>query len=93
VSTPPTAKDVAEFMAREFNREGRLTQWRAVQDIAKLFGEDFVYTNRNGNPAIVKPVLDEFRRLTENNAIWERSGYYWRRREDRDDPGRRSTKY
>ena len=93
MGAPPSAKDVAEFMAQEFEKDGWLNQSDAVWDIEKKFGNEFLYTNENGNPAISRAVLKEFRKLTDKTAVWERGGRYWRRRDDSDDPNRRSTDY
>lgn len=47
-----------------------------------------MYFNDNGNVAIGKDVLKEFRQLTEGVAVWIRGGRYWRKRERGDEPGR-----
>ncbi|QBQ16272.1 DUF6953 family protein [Acinetobacter haemolyticus] len=74
-----TEIDVANWMKEQLDKLGRLYQEQAVYSIAKLFGKTFVYQNENGNLAISKSVLKEFRKLTEGNAIWERSDKSWRK--------------
>lgn len=84
----PTAKDVARFMLSELKREKYLYQEQVVFDIQEQFGDEFVYDNENGNPAISKEVLKEFRALTEDRVIWERGERMWRFRESYDETGR-----
>lgn len=83
----PTARDVAEAMWEEV-QEDWLYQEHAVQWIEEDFGPEFVYENENGNPAISRAVLREFRKLSETEVVWERGERAWRRRRDSDHPGR-----
>jgi hypothetical protein len=69
-----------------------LWQQDAVVQIGKEFGEDgkeFLYENANGNLAIKKNVLTEFRKLTHDTVVWERRSRYWRMRKPSDPAGRR----
>jgi hypothetical protein len=83
-----TAAEVAEWMVSEIDQNTLLYQQVAVDEIAGRFGEEFTYTNANGNLAIGKGVLAEFKQATGDTVIWNRSGRYWRKREDNDEPGR-----
>lgn len=83
-----TATDAAQWMARQIASRGYLSQSDAVYYIEKLFGEQFVYLNENGNPAISRSVLKEFRRLTEDDVVWSRSDFSWTKRRRGDAPGR-----
>ena len=85
-----TPQEVAEWMAQAVTEQGRLYQERAVRHIAEHFGEEFTYENESGNPAIAKPVLRAFRRLTEDTVVWERGDRSWHVRTDRDGAGRSS---
>jgi hypothetical protein len=87
--TKPSASDVARWMRDEIHRERELYQEEAAYHIQETFGEDFVYINENGNLAIDKAVLREFRKLTERSVVWVRSERYWRFRESYDDPNKR----
>jgi hypothetical protein len=59
----PTARDVAEWMLQEvIFRE--LDQDYAAHNIQRIFGGEFVYENANGNWAINRNVLKEFRKIT-----------------------------
>lgn len=88
-----TSKDVAQWMLEELKREKYLYQNSMVSDIESKFGEEFTYVNENGNPAIDRRVLREFRKLTEDIVVWERGERLWRFREDYDEPGKRQTDY
>ena len=85
----PTPTDVAEWMLAELRRDKVLLQSDAAYTISEKFGEEFVYTNQNGNLAIAKPVLKAFEGCTQEIAVWERGSRSWRMREPYDEPGRR----
>lgn len=73
-----TAKDVAEWMLDQFNNTHWLYQANIVLKIKNQFGKEFVYHNAQGNWAIGKDVLTQFRKLTEGKAVWERGQRAWR---------------
>lgn len=83
-----TPADVAAWMAEEVRTKGELYQEDAVGVIESRFGSEYVYDNENGNLAISKAVLAEFRRITKGDVVWVRSERYWRKRETGDEPGR-----
>jgi hypothetical protein len=83
-----TPDDVAKWMLSELQREKCLYQQTAVCDIESKFGENFIYYNDSGNPAIGKSVLSAFKKLTGDSVIWEKGERMWRFREKRDEPGR-----
>lgn len=78
VGSMPTASDVAEWMFEQFNNTRWMYQESIVYKIKSQFGKDFVYQNSNGNYAIDREVLKQFRKLTEGKAIWERGQRAWR---------------
>jgi len=84
-----TAEDVANWMLSELEKDQILYQETAVSDIQERFGNSFVYDNPNGNLAISKEVLAEFRELTNDQVVWVRGERCWRFREKHDDPGRK----
>ena len=86
-----SAKTVAEWMVSQIAEKGELYQEDAAYHIQQHFGNDFVYINDNGNLAIAKPVLAEFRKLTPADVVWVRSERYWRRRESFDESGKRAA--
>lgn len=85
------AKDVAEYMLKQLKEVNYLYQEVIVYKIRDDFGDEFVYINQNGNLAIDRKVLKEFRKLTENEVIWERGERLWRKRESYDPPNRRQV--
>jgi hypothetical protein len=65
-------------MISEIVDKGHVYQEYLVHDIQEKFGDDFVYINENGNLAISKKVLNEFKKLKEQNNIeWDRSKRSW----------------
>lgn len=84
-----TAIDVAEYMVKRLDEVSWLYQEQIVYEIQGKFGEPFVYFNANGNLAIGKDVLKEFKRLTGDDIVWERGPRLWRRRLPYDTEGRR----
>jgi len=81
-------KKVAKWMYEKLKRDGILYQEEAVYEIKENFGEKYTYLNENGNPAIDRKVLKEFRKLTDKTVVWVRSGKYWRFREEGDEDSR-----
>jgi hypothetical protein len=86
----PSNADVAKWMLDEVKRDGELPQEYAASEIQDRFGDDFVYENENGNLAISKGVLKEFRKFSERDVVWERGSRSWRPREAGDEPGRQA---
>ncbi len=86
-----TALDVALWMKEEIENEEILYQETAVYDIIDNFGEKFIYYNVNGNPAISKEVLKEFRKVTEKTVVWVRGERMWRKRNEEDDSKSRQS--
>ncbi len=83
-----TAKDVANFMKTQLDLKKYLYQEDIVYEIEKNFGSNFVHENENGNLAIDRKVLKEFRNITLN-TVWDRGERCWRLREQYDQPGSR----
>jgi len=89
----PTSEDVAKWMQEKVTKEQELFQIEAVSEIQEQFGDEFIYLNDNGNPAISRAVLKEFGKLTKETVVWERGGRYWRLRDKHDTPGKRQSDY
>jgi|688.fasta_scaffold272077_3 hypothetical protein len=83
-----TPGQVAQWMISELQQVKYLYQEDVVYKIKPKFGEEFTYYNDNGNLAIGKQVLTEFKKLTGDSVIWERGQRMWRFREKHDEPGR-----
>lgn len=75
-----SVKDVADWMVAESQKSHWLYQETMVYKIRQMFGQEYVYLNQNGNLAISKAVLKEFRKLTEDTLVWERGERAWRPR-------------
>ena len=80
-----TAAEVARWMQRKTREDQVLNHRDAVKGIRQHFGDEFIYINRNGNPAIREDVLEEFRRMTQQSVVWELGMLRWRKRRP-DDP-------
>lgn len=74
--------DVANWMLSYFDNKRTLYQDDAAYKIKKEFGPEFVYNNANGNLAISREVLKEFRKLSEGIVVWEKSERAWRKLRD-----------
>jgi len=85
--TERTASDVAEWMAEQVTARGYLEQYVAIDEVAALFGGQFVY-EKEGTRAISKSVLSRFTKLTKETVVWEKYAKRWRPREPGDAPGR-----
>jgi hypothetical protein len=78
----------ANWMLLEIHRSGCLYQDDVVDFLVKSGQEDLLRENSEGNLVVSKPLLDEFRRLTEKTVVWVKSDFYWRTRVPEDEPGR-----
>ena len=72
-------QDVADWMMQQIEAAPYVYQETIVYKIKRQFGEEFVYTNENGNLAISREVLKTFRKLSEGRVVWERSDRSWRK--------------
>lgn len=77
-------QEIAKWLHDRILEEGYLSQSTAVQEIAEKFGDEYTYTNENGNPAIDAKVLAEFRKLKGDKIVWEREDFSWRTITDMD---------
>ena len=84
----PSTKDVAEWMLKEIKTKYYLEQGAAVLTIQDKFGDDFVYTNDNGNLAIARKILTAFNKLSGDDVVWLRGEKSWATRKDFHEPGR-----
>lgn len=82
-------------MLAQIEANEELYQYRAVAQIKKRFGEEFIYPGDFGEPSIDKRVLYQFRKLTGDTVVWvtHHGGAFskechWRKRGLHDSPGR-----
>ena len=73
-----TPKDIAEWMLEELKQETILCQEVVAHEISLLFGEEFTYTNANGDLSVDERVLGEFRNLTANMVVSVGGERVWR---------------
>ncbi len=73
-----TPKTVAEWMLEELKNETILVQEVVAHEISLLYGEEFTYTDANGELAVDERVLSEFRSLAENMIISVGGERVWR---------------
>lgn len=82
-----TSESVARWLLAKIASQRVVYQETVVYEINQTFGGDFVYVNDNGNLAIAKGVLKEFRKISPD-VVWERGERCWRMRQPNDDAGR-----
>ncbi|WP_407107280.1 DUF6953 family protein [Rhodococcus aetherivorans] len=73
-----TKEDIACWMIKQFDDQRTISQYAMVTRIKKTFGPEWVYKNENGNPAIHKGVLAEFRKLHNGSIVWDKSYRQWK---------------
>jgi hypothetical protein len=73
-----TPKAIAEWMLGELKQETILCQEVVAHEISLLYGEEFTYTNANGELAIDERVLREFRSLAGNTVVAVGGERVWR---------------
>jgi len=83
-----TSGDVAAWMLSAIQEQGELTQNNAFYEINKQFGTGFTTITNSGSPSIKGGVLTAFKKITDDNVVWERAAKKWRKREFYDGPGR-----
>ena len=84
-----TEQDAAVLMLRTMVKlGGYLDQQEAVYTLQGEFGDRFLYYNANGNLAINADVLKAFRKITNDDVVWDKSSRAWRKRETGDSPSR-----
>jgi len=83
-----TEREIAAWMLAEVLEGDWVYQEVIVPKTHGKFGEEFVYVNENGNYAISKDVLTEFRKVSGSQIVWERGERAWRLRAAGDAPGR-----
>ncbi len=83
-----TPAQAAQWMVQQLSAKRYLDQETVAWELHKI-DQSLTYNNANGNLAIAKQILDEFRKLTKDlDVVWSRSSRHWRYREKWDKPGR-----
>lgn len=84
------AQEAAKWMLSELEREDCLYQDDVVDFLVKSKADHLLRENSDGNLALERPLLNEFRKLTEKSVVWVVPERYWRYRVPEDEPGRNS---
>ena len=71
------AKTVAKWLYDKIMAGNYTYQETVVYEIKKIYGDQYTYTNINGNLAIGKDVLKEFGKLKGDDIVWDRSERAW----------------
>ena len=82
-----TPQEAAEWMLEQFEGGRCLYQEVAASNLLHLNDEQLAYYDGNGNVCVGKKVLAAFNKLTPD-AVYERTGKFWRDRLPSDQPGR-----
>lgn len=82
-----TEEEAAQWMLSEFKEFGFIYQEGAASHLFQFNDEKLAYFDKNSNLCIGKGILTAFNRLTPE-AVYERSGKFWRNRLETDQPGR-----
>ena len=77
-------KEIARWLYDKIISEGDVYQYEAVDEIAQKYGEEFTYTNEQGNPAIDRKVLYEFGKLKGDDIVWDRAELFWHKETETD---------
>ena len=82
-----TEDEAAEWMKQQVEERGWLYQEYAARHLAGFDDERLSYFDQEGNRCLGKKVLAAFRKKTPD-VVYERADKRWRKRKDRDTPGR-----
>lgn len=77
-------KKIALWLYDKIKADNYVYQSTVVHEISEVFGEQFTYTNVNGNAAIDEGVLKEFRKLKGDEIVWDRQAFCWHLKTDED---------
>lgn len=75
-------------MLKLLEKDTCLYQDDVVDYLVKNNANDMLKENSDGNVVLNNNVLNAFKKATEDNVVWVRSGFYWRYRVAEDEPGR-----
>lgn len=87
----PEEQLIAQWMAEECQNRPYVYQQQVVAEIQRRFGNQHIHSNKSGNPAINKGILDAFNDLTKEDVVWSTRLKYWRKRAPADPPGARKV--
>lgn len=79
---------VVSWMLNVLEKDSCLYQDDVVDYLVKNNAHDMLKENSDGNLVLNNNVLNAFKKSTEDDVVWVRSGFYWRFRVAEDEPGR-----
>ena len=82
------AKQTASWMLSQIEKDGSIYQDDVVDYLVKVDAENLLRENAEGNLALGREVLAEFKKITEHSVVWVKPDRYWRYRVAEDEPGR-----
>lgn len=88
MATSEASKQAAQWMAERLRADRVLYQADAAAELLGRFGGEVCGYNNQGNLCIAKAVLNEFGKLTKDEAVWSRSDKFWRLKSPMDGLGR-----
>lgn len=77
-----------EWMLTALAKDGCLYQDDVVDHLVKTDNAVMLMENSDGNEVLGRSLLNEFKKATEPDVVWVKSGRYWRYRVAEDEPGR-----
>lgn len=76
------------WMLNLLEKDTCLYQDDVVDYLVKNNANDMLKENSDGNLVLNNNILNAFKKATEDNVVWVRTGFYWRYRVAEDEPGR-----
>lgn len=76
------------WMLALLEKDTCLYQDDVVDYLVKNNANELLKENTDGNVVLSNGVLNAFKKVTEDNVVWVRSGFYWRYRVAEDEPSR-----
>lgn len=83
-----TVDNVVLWMLKLLEKDTCLYQDDVVDYLVKSNTNHMLKENSDGNLVLNNNVLNAFKKVTEDNVVWVRSGFYWRYRVAEDELGR-----
>lgn len=82
------ATEASTWMRSQLDKDGCLYQDDVVDYLVKEGAEALLRENSDGNLVLERQLLNEFRKLTQDEVVWVKPDKYWRFRVPEDEPGR-----
>ena len=77
-------------MIDKLQNDSCLYQDDVVDYIVRSGDESFLRENADGNLVLDRPLLNSFKKLTNDNVVWVQSDFYWRYRVSEDEKTRKA---